>query len=152
MHEFQDFLNLGKFSFHSLLVGSTIYNQYLRGGFHGGIRRGADYTDDWHHRGQSLRHRCGYGSRRRRGNNSRHHPNRDWQRRGRGSHGRAWLCDGNRQQWRRKGHQRNGRGRWSYTRLRRKEEQREREKKGEKRKKKIRKRRWEKDGSKVMRG
>ena len=92
----------------------TVFNQYLGRGFHGSIRRGGDYTDDWHHSGQWLRYRCGH---RRRGYNSRHHPNREWQRRRWGSHNRH----GNRKGWRRSRvrHQGNGRGRRGYTGLRR---------------------------------
>lgn len=83
--------------------------QYLGRGFHGSIRWGGDYTDDWHHGGQWLRHRCGHTRRRRRrrGNNSRYHPNREWQRRGRGCHDHCGCGQG---------HQ--GNGRCGYTGLR----------------------------------
>lgn len=66
-------------------VGGFEQNQYLRRGFLGRVRRDGDYADDWHHGGQRLRHRCGH-RRKRRGNECRHHPNREWQRRGEGGH------------------------------------------------------------------
>lgn len=65
--------------------------QYL-----GRVGWGGDYTDDWHCGGQWLGQRCRHRRRRRRrkrvrGNNSRPHHNREWQRRGSGSHRRCWC-------------------------------------------------------------
>ena len=108
------------------VVVLTIYNQYLGRDFHGSVRWGGDYADDWNHGGQWLRHRR---RRRRRGNNRRHHPNREGQRRRWGSHNRC--RHGNGKGWRRR-RVRHSRGRRSYTGLRRGARARKRRRKRQK--------------------